>query len=112
VSMKCPSIVVCCSCQQLTVDLATVCPTEDLLRRLDWVKSLIMGLLYAVNPADEMRSPHLLMLLRSILQYLGTSSKRIEEIQALPADKKRQMQLDIKMLMTIIEGHVRSCGGF
>ena len=110
VSTTCGAILTLCASQQLAYDLSTVCPSGSLLARLDWVKSLIMGMLYAVNPSDEMRFPPFLGLLKDILLNLGSAARRVNETLDVPAEAKRQMQVDIKMLITIIESHIRACG--
>jgi hypothetical protein len=50
---KCRKIVVLCTTQQLAVDLSTRSPPEGLDDRLDWIKNLVMHVVFDKSAAND-----------------------------------------------------------
>jgi hypothetical protein len=104
-STKCNSISQLCAAQQLAFNLASSDPEDGYSKRLSWLKSLIMGLLFA--PKDPNTSDHIQPLLRGIYSYLMTASVRLtqklaEGVENHESDEIASTITDIKMLTAIV----------
>jgi len=74
---NCSSLLLLCTVQQLAADLALQDPAEGTAKRLEWLKSLMMGLLLSPNTAESSAdSLTTKSLLKVILDYLQTTADR------------------------------------
>jgi hypothetical protein len=90
-----------CTVQQLAIDFAEHHPVEGVAARLDWLKSLVMALMFSAPNSES--SQHLGPVLSGVLDNLRSAEARVEgQLAEGSADVSMSVLTDLKMLITIM----------
>jgi len=110
---KCNRLLQLCTAQQLANDLAVKDPQEGLSKRLEWLKNLVMGLLFAsadASTTDPSANQYLGQVMAGMTDSLHKTEARLNEkiAEARSAGDTQQhaaytaAETDLRMLMVLV----------
>lgn len=105
----CPTLLKLCALQQLAADAATGGAAEGMATRLDWMKSLVMGVLFPANgaKADSGSGDDVEQYIQTVFRSVHSSLEAVEQ-QHKAGTGTAEMLLtnaaftDLRMLLTIV----------
>ena len=104
----CKRIVVLCTTQQLAVDLSTRTPPEGLDVRLDWLKNLVMHVVFnKTTESNEINArkerDYMRAVMESVQEAIETTQSRLQKAQNTGENVPSSAMTDLNLLKNIVQ---------